>query len=51
MMIVQVASYLGVTPLKTNITTFADSEISVEMHESVRGKDVYIMQVGGCHDE
>lgn len=36
---------MGVAPLKTVIKTFADTETSVEVLESVRGKDVYILQV------
>jgi phosphoribosylpyrophosphate synthetase len=40
-----VAQFLGVSPLKTTIKTFADTEISVEVLESVRGSDVFIVQV------
>jgi ribose-phosphate pyrophosphokinase len=40
----QVAHYLGVSPLKTNIRAFADSETFVEVLESVRGSDVFLMQ-------
>lgn len=39
-----VAKYLGVELGKADIEKFQDGEISVKINESIRGKDVYIMQ-------
>jgi ribose-phosphate pyrophosphokinase len=35
---------LGVEPISANIRRFADSEVYVELHENVRGCDVFILQ-------
>ena len=40
----QIAKILGVSCVKSNIANFADGEISVEILESMRGEDVYIIQ-------
>lgn len=40
----KVADYLNVPIGKSNISQFADGEIQVEIHESVRGADVYFIQ-------
>ncbi len=40
----KIAQILGVSCVKSNITNFADGEISVEILESMRGEDVYIIQ-------
>ncbi|WP_297791024.1 ribose-phosphate pyrophosphokinase [uncultured Anaerococcus sp.] len=39
-----VAKYLGVSLGKADIEKFQDGEISIKINESIRGKDVYIMQ-------
>ncbi|MBQ0040788.1 MAG: ribose-phosphate pyrophosphokinase [Clostridiales bacterium] len=40
----EIADKLGVELGKVNVTKFSDGEISVNLGESVRGKDVYIIQ-------
>ncbi|XP_050234928.1 ribose-phosphate pyrophosphokinase 1-like [Mercurialis annua] len=40
----EVARYLGLEPGKINIKRFADGEIYVQLQESVRGCDVYLLQ-------
>lgn len=40
----QIASAQGMQLSKTNISTFADGEISVSIAESVRGSDVFLIQ-------
>ena len=40
----EIASILGVPLCDIRITTFADSETHVQIEESVRGKDVFIIQ-------
>lgn len=40
----QIASAQGLQVSKTNISTFADGEISVSISESVRGSDVFLIQ-------
>ncbi|MCI7238606.1 MAG: ribose-phosphate pyrophosphokinase [Anaerococcus sp.] len=39
-----VAKYLGIELLDADIEKFKDGEISVKINQSIRGKDVYIMQ-------
>ena len=39
-----VAKFLGVSLGKADIEKFQDGEISIKINESIRGKDVYIMQ-------
>lgn len=39
-----VAEYLGIELTKADIEKFKDGEISIKLNESIRGKDVYIMQ-------
>ena len=39
-----VTDELGVTLGKANITTFNDREINIQILESVRGRDVYVIQ-------
>jgi len=38
------ASYLGVTLTKATIRRFSDMEVFVEIHENVRGEDVFVVQ-------
>lgn len=40
----QIATGLGLQLGKSDVTTFSDGEISVSLHESVRGSDVFIVQ-------
>lgn len=40
----QIATGLGLPLGKADVTTFSDGEISVSLHESVRGSDVFIVQ-------
>jgi ribose-phosphate pyrophosphokinase len=47
-----VAQILGVTPCRHALQRFADSELHVEIQESIRGHDVYIVQpTSGPPDE
>jgi ribose-phosphate pyrophosphokinase len=40
----QVCEILGIPLGESKVTCFADGEIQVEIHESVRGKDVFVIQ-------
>jgi ribose-phosphate pyrophosphokinase len=40
----EIASFLELTLTKANVRRFADMEIFVEIHENVRGSDVFIIQ-------
>lgn len=42
-----ICEHLGVAPSKATLSKFSVGETRVEIHESVRGKDVYIIQSGG----
>src|SRR3990172_1797150 len=39
-----ICKYLGFTPGKAEVKSFSDGEISVEIQESVRGMEVYVIQ-------
>ncbi|WP_158004692.1 ribose-phosphate pyrophosphokinase-like domain-containing protein, partial [Campylobacter fetus] len=39
-----VAKYLGIPLSEASIKRFSDGEISVQIGESVRGKDVFVIQ-------
>ena len=43
----KIESNLGITPTKTVVKRFANGETYVNIAEPVRGKDVYLMPVGG----
>ena len=45
----QIAEYLGIPLGKTLIETFPDGEIGVRILESVRGRDVFIVQSTAHH--
>ncbi len=40
----KIADYLGVSLGQARISRFSDGEINVEIHENVRGRDVYLVQ-------
>jgi ribose-phosphate pyrophosphokinase len=40
----EIANHLGISLANTNIGRFADQEINVEINESIRGEDVFIIQ-------
>ena len=40
----EIARYLGIAPTKADIKRFADQEVWVEIHENVRGQDVFVIQ-------
>ena len=39
-----VCDYLGIMPAKITATTFSDGETQVEIHENIRGMDVFVLQ-------
>ena len=39
-----IAQCLGCDLVKSTIKRFADDEISVEIHENIRGSDVFVVQ-------
>ena len=38
------ANYLNISLTKTSVKRFSDQEIFVEIHENVRGEDVFLVQ-------
>nr|WP_321443798.1 ribose-phosphate pyrophosphokinase [uncultured Cohaesibacter sp.] len=40
----RIANYLGIEPSDVSVRRFADQEIFVEIHENVRGEDVFVVQ-------
>jgi ribose-phosphate pyrophosphokinase len=40
----EVCKYLGVEPGKITTKTFSDGETQIEIHENIRGRDVFVMQ-------
>lgn len=40
----EVCEYLGIEPGKILAKTFSDGEIQIEIHENIRGKDVFVLQ-------
>jgi ribose-phosphate pyrophosphokinase len=40
----EIARHLGINLGKATVGRFADGEVNVQIHENVRGKDVYIIQ-------
>ena len=40
----RICAYLGVEIGKANVTTFSDGEVQVEIEESVRGMDIFVIQ-------
>jgi len=39
-----IGAYLGLTPVKADVRRFSDDEIFVEVHENVRGEDMFLIQ-------
>jgi ribose-phosphate pyrophosphokinase len=39
-----IGSYLGLVPVKADVRRFSDDEIFVEVHENVRGEDMFLIQ-------
>jgi ribose-phosphate pyrophosphokinase len=39
-----IASYLETKPIKATIKRFADMEVAVEIHENIRGEDIFVVQ-------
>ena len=40
----EVCNYLGISPGKITAQNFSDGEIQIEIHENIRGKDVFVLQ-------
>jgi len=40
----EVCNYLGIEPGKITAKTFSDGETQIEIHENIRGRDVFILQ-------
>jgi len=40
----QICNYLGTEPGKITAKTFSDGETQIEIHENIRGKDVFVLQ-------
>ena len=39
-----ISSYLGLVPVKADVRRFSDDEVFVEVHENVRGEDMFLIQ-------
>jgi ribose-phosphate pyrophosphokinase len=39
-----IGSYLGLAPVKADVRRFSDDEVFVEIHENVRGEDMFLIQ-------
>ncbi len=39
-----IGAYLGLTPVKADVRRFSDDEVFVEVHENVRGEDMFLIQ-------
>lgn len=40
----EVCTYLGIDPGKITAKTFSDGETQIEIHENIRGRDVFVLQ-------
>ncbi|MFH1349470.1 MAG: ribose-phosphate pyrophosphokinase [Pseudomonadota bacterium] len=40
----EVCAYLGIEPGKISAKTFSDGETQIEIHENIRGRDVFVLQ-------
>ncbi|MBA2587356.1 MAG: ribose-phosphate pyrophosphokinase [Alphaproteobacteria bacterium] len=43
-----ISAYLGLTPVNADVRRFSDDEIFVEVHENVRGEDMFVIQSTSC---
>src|SRR3569623_1308207 len=43
-LVAAISSYLGLTPVKADVRRFSDDEVFVEVHENVRGEDMFLIQ-------
>jgi ribose-phosphate pyrophosphokinase len=43
-LVADISAYLGLTPVKADVRRFSDDEIFVEVHENVRGEDMFVIQ-------
>src|SRR5471032_3471029 len=43
-----ISAHLGLTPVKADVRRFSDDEIFVEVHENVRGEDMFVIQSTSC---
>src|SRR5476651_1969561 len=43
-----ISAHLGLTPVKADVSRFSDDEIFVEVHENVRGEDMFVIQSTSC---
>ena len=39
-----IGNHLGLTPVKADVRRFSDDEVFVEIHENVRGEDMFVLQ-------
>ena len=43
-LVTDISSYLGLTPVQADVRRFSDDEVFVEVHENVRGEDMFLIQ-------
>ena len=43
-----ISRHLALTPVKADVRRFSDDEIFVEVHENVRGEDMFVIQSTSC---
>src|SRR6201991_2422005 len=43
-LVADISAYLGLTPVNADVRRFSDDEIFVEVHENVRGEDMFLIQ-------
>jgi len=43
-LVADISAYLGLIPVKADVRRFSDDEIFVEVHENVRGEDMFLIQ-------
>jgi ribose-phosphate pyrophosphokinase len=43
-LVTAIGNYLGLTPVKADVRRFSDDEVFVEVHENVRGEDMFLIQ-------
>ncbi len=50
-LVAAISSYLGLTPVKADVRRFSDDEVFVEVHENVRGEDMFLIQSTSAKDD